>query len=124
MLTDVTNFSPIVVELRRRLDDLSINWYDASEMDVEDGSDTPRMIFERTRIPIPNGTDDVAVNSDHELSVVYIYSPKGAMFSNKAFGYSYGYPDELECWGLDWCDEPVPMTIEGIIFTLKAALIV
>lgn len=120
----LANFSPIVTEFRNRLDDLSINWYDASEIAVDEDSNIPSMVFERTRIPIPNDTENAVTESDCELSVVYIYSPKGTMLRDKAFGYSYGYPNQLECWGLDWCSEPVPMAIEDIIFTLKAALMV
>lgn len=124
MVTDLTHFSPVVTEFRNRLDDLSINWYDASEIAVDEDSDIPSMVFERTRIPILNNTENAVTESDGELSVVYIYSPKGTTPRSKAFGYSYGYPNQLECWGLDWCSEPVPMTIDEIIFTLKATLMV
>lgn len=89
----------LMQELRDKLDDLDISWHDTS-----DSWDSA--IAERTKI-------DPLYDGGKLTSVVYIYSTDGSIG-----GMSYGYPDRLECWNMDWTDDPIPMSVDDIIWNL------
>lgn len=89
----------LMQELRDKLDDLDISWYDDS--DRWDG-----VIVERTRIE--------PLRSDGALtSVIYIYDTRDGVI-----GMSYGYPNKLECWNMNWSEDPEPMSVSDIIWKL------
>ena len=93
----IDSFSQLTSDLRKRLDEESIPWIDNSEVIDREWN---KLIFERTWI-------------GDRVSVAYIYNP------DLDTGYSYGYPDKLECCALCGNGEPQPMSIDEIIYFYK-----
>ena len=91
--------SPLMAELRERLDAEGIPWCDVS--DELSGEDYVSH-FERTKVFDQSGKQ--------LASCIYGYN---TMYGKKS-GSSYGWPGMLEGWMCDQ-DEPVPMTVDEIM---------
>lgn len=100
----IDSFSRLTSDLRKRLDEENIPWIDNSGV-IDRGWN--KLIFERTWIG-----ERVKIN-EYDLSVAYIYNP------DLDTGYSYGYPDKLECDNFYDNEDPKPMSIDEIIELYK-----
>lgn len=100
----IDSFSQLTSDLRKRLDEENIPWTDNTEV-IDRGWN--KLILERTWIG-----EHVDINK-YDLSVVYIYNP------DLNTGYSYGYPDKLECDIFYDNEDPKPMSIDEIIELYK-----
>lgn len=100
----IDSFSQLTLELRKRLDEEHIPWTDNTEV-IDRGWN--KLILERTWI---REYSDI---NKYDLSVVYIYNP------DLNTGYSYGYPDKLECDNFYDNENPKPMSIDEIIKLYK-----
>lgn len=100
----IDSFSQLTSDLRKRLDEENIPWVDNTEV-IDRGWN--KLIFERTWIG-----ERVKIN-EYDLSVAYIYNP------DLNTGYSYGYPDKLECNNFYDNEDPQPMSIDEIIELYK-----
>lgn len=100
----IDSFSQLTSDLRKRLDEENIPWVDNTEV-IDRGWN--KLIFERTWIG-----ERVKIN-EYDLSVAYIYNP------DLNTGYSYGYPDKLECNNFYDNEDPKPMTIDEIVEQYK-----
>lgn len=100
---DQVEISPLMSELRSRLNEEGFIWKDASE---EFGWGDYVYHMERTKVLGPEG---------QLASCIYGYSgPKGW-----ETGSTYGWPDQIEGWPHGTAD-PEPMTIEEIVEAVKA----
>ena len=97
---NIDSFSQLTLDLRKRLDEENIPWIDKTEVIERTWT---KLIFERTWIG-----EHVEINK-YGLSVAYVYTPDLDM------GYSYGYPDKLECCALFDYETAQPMSIDEII---------
>nr|DAV15013.1 MAG TPA: hypothetical protein [Caudoviricetes sp.] len=100
----IDSFSQLTLDLRKRLDEEGIPWIDNSGV-IDRGWN--KLIFERTWI------GEHADINKYDLSVAYIYNP------DLDTGYSYGYPDKLECNNFYDDEDPKPMSIDKIIELYK-----
>lgn len=100
----IDSFSQLTSDLRKRLDEENIPWIDNSEV-IDRGWN--KLIFERTWIG-----ERVKIN-EYNFGLAYIYNP------DLDTGYSYGYPDRLECYILHDNQYPKPMSIDEIIELYK-----
>lgn len=97
---NIDSFSQLTLNLRKRLDEENIPWIDNSGVIDREWN---KLILERTWIG-----EHVEIN-EYGLSAAYVYNPDLDM------GYSYGYPDKLECCTLFDCETALPMSIDEII---------
>lgn len=100
----IDSFSQLTSDLRKRLDEEGIPWTDNTEVIDRTWN---KLIFERTWIG-----EHVDINK-YDLSVAYIYN------TDLNTGYSYGYPDKLECNNFYDNEDPKPMSIDEIIELYK-----
>lgn len=107
MSKPVESFSQLTLDLRKRLDEEGIPWYDDSEIIGEHYV----TIFERTKL------GEKVDPTIFKVSIFYGWSQneQGRIFSN-----SHGYPDKLECWCKDYDPEPQAMSIDEIIELAKS----
>lgn len=97
-----SEMSPMTRELRQRLDKLHIPWLDKSEIAIK--SNFSELRFERTKIyPWPKEEGSF-------ISAIYVYDAK-----LPDSGYSFGYPDCIEVWCLDWALDPEPYELDEFI---------
>ncbi|MDY4815014.1 MAG: hypothetical protein SO274_05440 [Turicibacter bilis] len=94
---NIDSFSQLTLDLRKRLDEENIPWIDKTGVIDREWN---KLIFERTWI-------------GDRVSVAYIYNP------DLDTGYSYGYPDKLECYNFYGIEDPKPMAIDEIIALYK-----
>lgn len=98
------NVSPLMQELRDRLDSFDVPWVDVSE-NLGNVADLGVFVFERTKIGEIAGVD-------YHASVVYIYN------INDDMGFSKGFPNKLEFWCRYYYPDPLAMTVDEIIMAL------